>query len=64
MLWILPLLQCDRAVALARSLYVQVWFMGRKGRILVFTGTGKGKTTRALGWGLQAVTRGLNVYSN
>jgi cob(I)alamin adenosyltransferase len=36
--------------------------MGRKGRILVFTGTGKGKTTRALGWGLQAVTTGLNVY--
>lgn len=36
--------------------------MGRKGRILVFTGTGKGKTTRALGWSLQAVTRGLSVY--
>lgn len=36
--------------------------MGRKGRILVFTGTGKGKTTRALGWGLQAITRGLKVY--
>jgi ATP:corrinoid adenosyltransferase len=58
------LLQCDRAVALARSLYFQVRFVGRKGRILVFTGAGKGKTTRALGWGLQAVTRGLNVYSN
>ena len=28
--------------------------MGEKGRILVFTGTGKGKTTRALGWGLRA----------
>ncbi len=36
--------------------------MGRKGRILVFTGAGKGKTTRALGMALQAVTRGLNAY--
>lgn len=36
--------------------------MGEKGRILVFTGTGKGKTTRALGWGLRALVGGLNVY--
>ncbi len=36
--------------------------MDEKGRVLVFTGSGKGKTTRALGLGLQAVARGMNVY--
>ncbi len=36
--------------------------MGRKGRIFVFTGEGKGKTTRALGMALQAVARGLSAY--
>lgn len=36
--------------------------MSRKGRILVFTGSGKGKTTRALGIALQAEARGLSVY--
>lgn len=36
--------------------------MSRKGRILVITGAGKGKTTRALGLALQAVARGLSAY--
>jgi cob(I)alamin adenosyltransferase len=36
--------------------------MSRKGRILVFSGAGKGKTTRALGTALQAVARGWQAY--
>jgi cob(I)alamin adenosyltransferase len=35
---------------------------GRRGRILVFTGAGKGKTTRALGTALQAVAIGRQAY--
>jgi len=47
---------------MVRLFLYQVRIVVKKGLIRVFTGAGKGKTTRALGLGSQAVARGLRVY--